>query len=495
MTSRRQTLTWIQGAVLCATLPGALGLAAPAAQPAPGPQPAPAPRPAPPAQDAPASRPDESLDARADAYLKPYVDGGNFSGAILLARDGKPLVSRAYGMANWELGVANTPQTRFHIASVSKPFTAAAILLLEAQGRLHVSDPVARWIPDFPRGQGTTLLHLLTHTSGIADINGAPLYAAESVKPHTPLDLVGLIRGLEPAAAPGERYAYSNSNYNILAYVIELASGRAYGEFLRDAIFAPLGMADTGHDGNAQALIAGRAAGYVPEGLKGFGNAPWLDWSIKTGNGSLYSTTADLLKFDQALYGDRLLPKGSIDRILGAGQGNVFGWFVNDRLGHRCMAANGRSPGFVATLQRYIDEKITVIVLANTYSTAAQSPIAADLAALALGQKVATPPDLVPIPMEEPVLAAFDGTYAGGDDFFFPGTTLTVTHRAGYLMMHWSTQADSTLVPVAQNEFIDRSFWARVRFTRDADGRPSRLVWIYSDHDYPAARTSAAATP
>ena len=154
------------------------------------------------------------------------------------------------------------------------------------------------------------------------------------------------------------------------------------------------------------------------------------------------------------------------------------------------MAANGRSPGFTATLQRYIDDLVTVIVLANTYSTATQAPIAADLAALALGQTVAPPPGLVPISVGDPALAVFEGTYTGGDDFFFPGTTLTVTRGTGYLMMHWSTQADSTLVPVAPNEFLDRSFWARVRFARDADGKPSRLVWIYSDHEYPAARRS-----
>src|SRR5262245_24471349 len=209
--------------ILSSLLSAALAIAAPAA-----PAPRPAPQPAPPATHATspaptapaaAANPADTFDARVDAYLRPFVDGGNFSGAVLVAREEKPIVDRAYGMASYELGVANTPRTRFHIASVSKPFTAAAILMLEAQGKLAVTDPVARFLPDFPRGQSITLLHLLTHTSGIADINGAPIYEAESKKPHTPLDLVGLIRALEPAAAPGERYAYSNSNYNILAYV------------------------------------------------------------------------------------------------------------------------------------------------------------------------------------------------------------------------------------------------------------------------------------
>jgi CubicO group peptidase (beta-lactamase class C family) len=392
-------------------------------------------------------------------------------------------------MADYELGAANTAKTRFHIASVSKSFTAAAILLLEAEGRLSTSAPISRWIADFPQGDRTTLTHLLTHTSGIPDINSTPGYAAESKEPHTPADLVQLIRGLQPESAPGEKYRYSNSNYNLLAYVIERVSGQPYGEFLAKRIFAPLGMADTGHDGDAAALIPGRAEGYVPAGLKGFGRAPYFDWSMKTGNGSLYSTAGDLLKFDQALTDGRLLSREVIERILAAGTGNVYGWFVGDQSGRRRMRANGRSPGFIAELDRYLDDRLTVIVLANTYSTAAQAPIAADLAALALGQPVAPSRDIVPRSVPAAVLSACAGSYAGGDDFFFPGATLTVTPREGYLVMHWSTGADAILAPVGGGEFLDRSFWARVRFVEDDGGAVKRLVWSYDGRDYPAVRS------
>jgi CubicO group peptidase (beta-lactamase class C family) len=382
-----------------------------------------------------------------DAYLQPYVAGGNFSGVVLITRDGKPVIERAYGMANYELRIVNTPLTRFHVASVSKAFTAAAVLILESQGRLRTSDPLSRWLPDLPQANRTTLQHLLTHTSGIADINHAPFYEAESRKPHTASDLMGLIRGLPPVFAPGERYEYSNSNYNILAHVIERASGHSYGEFLDEAIFKPLGMAESGHDGDASTLIPERAAGYVPIGAKGLGNGPWLDWSVKTGNGSLYSTTGDLLRFDQALYGERLLPKGALDRILTAGRGNVYGWFVGDRLGRRYMSANGRSPGFTAVLDRYLDDRLTVIVLANTYSTATQAPIAIDLAALAFGHATPVQAGIAPSPMDDVALSAFEGSYVGGDDFFFPGVTLTVTRRPGHLVMHWSSGADSSIAP------------------------------------------------
>jgi CubicO group peptidase (beta-lactamase class C family) len=440
------------------------------------------------AADPPPLRP---LEKRVDSYLQPYVEGGNFSGAVLVARDGRLLASRAYGMANHELSVPNTPRTRFHIASVSKPFTAAAILLLEARGRLSTSDPVSRWIPDLPNGDRITLNHLLTHTSGIANINDAPFYAVESTKPHTAEDLVRLIRGLTAEFAPGERYEYSNSNYNILAYVIERASRRTYGDFLKEAIFDPLGMDDTGHDDSAQALIASRASGYVPAGLSGVGNAPWLDWSVKTGNGSLFSTIEDLWRFDQALAAGKLLPRDAMERILRGGKGNVYGWFVGERLGRKRMAANGRSPGFTASLERYPDDKVTVIVLSNLYSTAAQSPIAVDLAAMALDQPYAAPDRITPVPVTKARLEALEGRYIGGEDFFFPGVSLTVASAGGHLAMHWSSGADSILVPVADGEFLDRSFWARVRFVEDAQWGASRLLWTYDGKDYPASRPAA----
>jgi CubicO group peptidase (beta-lactamase class C family) len=384
-------------------------------------------------------------------------------------------------MADREQRVPVGPKTRFHLASVSKPFTAAAILLLEQQGKLRTSDALARWLPGFPRGEQITLRDLLTHTSGIPDINGAPFYAAASREPQTAASLVERIRGIAPASAPRGRYEYSNSNYNLLAYVIERASGQSYGEFLEQALFAPLGMRDTGHHGDASALIPDRAAGYTPAGLRDVAHAPYLDWSVKTGNGSLYSTADDLLKFDQALYGERLLPKGSVERILGAGSGNVYGWGVGERSGRRRMAASGRSPGFTASFERYVDDRVTVIVLANVYSTASFA-IAGDLAALALGQPVPPASDLTPIAVPSAELAKLAGTYVGGDDFFFPGTQLTVTSRDGHLNMHWSTGADSILVPVGERTFLDRSFWARVRFEQN------RLVWIYDGRAYPAAR-------
>src|SRR5262245_16928560 len=202
------------------------------------------------------------LERRVDDYLTPYVKGKNFVGAVLIAEGDRVVVNRAYGEASYELRVPNSPATRFHIASISKPFTAAAILILEQRGLLRVSDPVSRFLPDFPNGQKITLQHLLTHTSGITNVNNLPEYATASRFPQTPASLIELFKSRPLEFEPGAKYEYSNSNYNILAFVIEQVSHKAYGQFLNETIFAPVGLRDTGHDGDASEVIANAASGY-----------------------------------------------------------------------------------------------------------------------------------------------------------------------------------------------------------------------------------------
>ena len=236
-----------------------------------------------------------------DAYLKPFAETGNLSGVVLVARGGEVLFRRAYGMANYELQVPNTAKTRFHIASVSKVFTAAAILQLQEQGLLGVTDRVSRFVPDFPNGDRITLDNLLTHSSGIPDINGLDDYDTFARSPHSVPQLVAKFANLPLTFKPGSDQQYSNSNYNLLALVIEKVSGESYGEYLRKHILDPVGLVETGHDGDASQLIPSAASGYKPAGTDGFEKALYIDWSNKTGNGSLYSTVDDLYRFDRAL--------------------------------------------------------------------------------------------------------------------------------------------------------------------------------------------------
>jgi len=413
---------------------------------------------------------DRDLERRVDNYLAPYVKGNNFIGGVLVAEGDRVLVKRAYGEASYELHVPNSAATRFHIASVSKPFTAVAILILEQRGLVRLSDPVSRFLPDFPNGQKITLEHLLTHTSGIANVNNFPEYATASRFPQTPASLIELFKSKPLGFEPGTKFEYSNSNYNILALVIEQVSHKPYGEFLKEAIFVPAGLRDTGHDGDASLVIANAASGYQPKGVAGLERAPFLDWSAKTGNGSLYSTTEDLLKFLRAYRQGKLLPRQKVDELWVERPGHNYGWFVRKRHGLTAVASNGRSPGFTSSIEYYPEKDLTVIVLSNSYSPVSQSPVAEDLAALALGEKDVQTPAIAPVEVDAGYLERLAGAYQFDEKFFRPHAKVSIRVEGAELLLDWGGGTRSDLLPVAPNEFIDRQFWSRLVFDESAGG-------------------------
>lgn len=416
---------------------------------------------------------EQSLQVRVDAYLAPFVKGNNFLGAVLIAQGDLILVNRAYGKASYELNVPNSPETRFHIASVSKPFTAASILLLQERGLLHVSDPVSRFLPDFPNGQKITLQHLLTHSSGITNVNNLPEYAAASRAPQTPSSLIELFKSKPLGFEPGSSYEYSNSNYTLLAAVIEQVSHKSYGEFLRENIFAPLGLKNTAHDGNASEIISNLASGYQPCGVDGLERSPYIDWSAKTGNGSLYSTTGDLLKFARAYAGGRVVNRNTLEQLWIEKAGNNYGWFVRKRHGLVAVAANGRSPGFTSSLEYYPERDLTIIVLSNSYSPVSQSPVAEDLAAMALGSNdVQQTPAAGVVGTER--LRHLTGVYRFDETFYRPNAEVSVRIEGKELILDWGNNSRSDLIPVSPTEFIDRQFWSRIVF--DATGAGFRYA-------------------
>ncbi len=433
----------------------------------------------------------ESLAARVDRCVAPYVEARCFSGAVLLARKGEILAAKGYGLANYELGVANTPATKFHIASVSKTFTAAAIMILAQRGLLAPEDPLSKFIPDYPKGDRISVHQLLVHASGIPNVNDFPEYAAKSRFPQTPGSLIAMFKDRPLIMVPGERYSYSNSNYNVLAFLIEKLSGLSYGEFLKKEIFDPLGMASSGHDGNPAALIEGRASGYVPAGFLGLENSPYLDWSAKTGNGSLYSTVEDLYKWDRALFTDRILLKAARDRVFAAHAGGTgYGWFIGEKLKRRVIRMSGRSPGFQCEIQRYVDDDACVIVLGNNYS-GTSSLVADGLAALLFGEP--DEPFFLAATMDvgEKAASPLAGRYQGGEDFIRPGAALAVLWKDGHLWLDWGGGYVAALVPLADGSYLDRLFGGRVRFIIDGRGVVDGLVWR-SGRDYPAKKAASS---
>jgi CubicO group peptidase (beta-lactamase class C family) len=433
--------------------------------------------------------PDGQIANRLEAYLKPFDETGNLTGTVLVARKGRVLFRHSYGMANYELQVPNSPETRFHLASVSKAFTAAAILQLQEQGRLSVADPLSRFVPDFPNGGRITLDNLLTHTTGIPDINDLSDYDTFARSPHTIPQLVAKFANLPLAFQPGSGYLYSNSNYNLLALVLEKVTGESYGEYLRKHIFSPLGMTDSGHDGEASQLIPLAASGYKPAGITDYEKAPYLDWSNKTGNGSLYSTVDDLYRFDRALNTDDVLKASARQKYFVESPGNRYGWYIRKRLGHRLMSGKGRSPGFATELDRFPDDDVTIILLSNSNATVLQDPIAETLAAIVFGQQP-PPPAIHAAAIPQSTLASYAGMYQYGPEYFVPNAKFTLTAETGYLLLELG-DLRTPVVPLFGNDLLERNFFGHVVISRDAGGTVNGLTTRYGEKEFTARRLEA----
>jgi CubicO group peptidase (beta-lactamase class C family) len=314
----------------------------------------------------PAESPDDSSSnafvSDVDSYLNDLVSKGEFQGTVLLARDGRVLLSKGYGMADLENDVPNNRRTKFRIASLTKQFTAAGIMLLQQEGKLDVRDSVCKFIEECPDAwQPITLHHLLTHTSGLPE-NFSIQDLMSLALSRTPMrEGLDMLKTQPLQSAPGETYRYSNVGYNMLGYIIEQVSGKQYEEYLREKIWTPLGMDDTGQD-HEGLLIKRRATGYFSPTSK----AQYLPIDLAAYAGGLYSTVEDLYKWDQALYTERLLPKSVLDVMFTPHQGDYgYGWTINQGEWGTVIAHGGRVPGFASNISRYPDRKATVIVLGN----------------------------------------------------------------------------------------------------------------------------------
>src|SRR6266550_7647691 len=252
--------------------------------------------------------------ARLDRIVQSHVDSKQFMGSVLVAQDGKVLLDKGYGSANLEWDIPDSPQTKFRLGSLTKQFTAAAILLLEERGKLRTADLVAKYLPDAPAGWATiTIANLLTHTSGIPNFTSFPDYSTSEATPTTPEQLAARFRDKPLNFQPGEKWEYSNSGYVLLGYLLEKISGQRYQDFVRDNLFAPLGMTESGYDSHA-AIILHRASGYTP-GANGPVNAGYGDMSIPLSAGAVYAATEDLLRWEQGLFGGKVLSAASLKKM------------------------------------------------------------------------------------------------------------------------------------------------------------------------------------
>lgn len=294
----------------------------------------------------------DAVAARIDALVRPYEAAGMFNGVILVAHGDTIVATRAYGQAEYALGVPNTPTTRFRIASLSKQFTEAALATLMDEGKVRPEDRLAKFLPDFPRASDITIDMLVNHRSGVPHTNDVP--ALEGVNRITLDSMVRLLASLPLDFEPGTSEKYSNGGYDLLAAVIEKASGLPYSTYLQRAVFDRLGLRSTGVL-HTYEVVPGMATGYVPgRAPGGHDEARFYPSELRIGGGALYSDAADVFTLFRATFQRRFASESTSDLLF---------WDRTKR-----YEITGRSPGFVAKVFIDIPNDITIVSLANNYS-------------------------------------------------------------------------------------------------------------------------------
>jgi CubicO group peptidase (beta-lactamase class C family) len=355
---------------------------------------------------APASR-----SARLDAVAASYAGEKRFMGSVLVLDGDQALLDRGYGMANLDWSVPDAPDVKFRIGSLTKQFTAALVLKLQEDGKLSLSDTVGARLPDAPAAWSKiTVTQLLHHVSGIPDFTADPRFPVWSASPRTPREIIELVADKPLDFATGSKFAYSNTNYEVLGLIIEKASGETYAQVLRSRLLGPLDLKDTGLDAD-DLVLPRRALGYAG-GPAGWTYARSESMSVPWAAGSMYSTTRDLARWSAALYGGRVLSAASLAQMTTPGLGGyAMGLVAAKRDGEPIMWHNGGIEGFHSYLAWLPGRRLTVVVLSND-ERAPVDAIGSRLIDVASGRPVTLPTERRPVDISPAELGRYVGAFA-----------------------------------------------------------------------------------
>jgi len=424
--------------------------------------------------------------ARMEQVIQSFVADKQFMGAVLVARGNDILLDKGYGFANLEWNIPDSPKTKFRLGSITKQFTAASILLLEERGKLGVNDSVKKYMPDAPAAwDKITIFNLLTHTSGIPSFTSFPDYAKLEPFPATSTELVARFRDKPLDFQPGEKWSYSNSGYVLLGYLIEKISGESYAHFVQGNIFNLLGMADSGYDSNS-AVIQNRASGYTP-GQNGIVNAGYIDMTIPLSAGALYSTTEDLLRWEQGLFAGKLISPASLKKMTTPFKNDYgFGLGIRTVNGQEQIEHGGGIEGFNTMLTYYPADKLTVVVLANL-NGAAPEEIAADLHTIAEGGTVLLTSERKVVKLDPKIFDNYVGSYQLAPDFI-----LKITREGDRFITQASGQGQVEIFPEGDHDFFAKVVNAQITFVTNSQGRATELILHQGGRDQHALRVEGA---
>lgn len=406
-----------------------------------------------------------------DEILKQEFTLNNTGITAIVSSKGKIIYKKALGMANAELNVPMQTDNVFRLGSITKQFTAIAILQLMEQGKLNVQDELTKFIPDYPvKDAKITIENLLTHTSGIRDYTSIRDTAQRSKMDFTPVEMISYFKNQPMRFAPGAKYEYSNSNYFLLGYIIEKITGKTYAQYLEENFFQPLGMSNSSYASDTK-IIKNRAAGYTM-GKQGIENAAALSMTQPYAAGAVLSTVEDLFKWQQAIQSYKLVKKETLEKAFakyrlsnGAESNYGYGWRLGSIQESSTIWHGGLINGFMTTALYLPKEDVYVAVLSNCDCFSPENATA-KLAAAAIGKPYLDKE----IKLEEKTLDLYTGEYKVAPQFSF-----TVTKQNGKLFVQGTGQEKMEVIAVANNKFLMKASDARFEFVTEG-GKVTKVI-------------------
>lgn len=410
----------------------------------------------------------QAQEVKYDSLMNTIFPKNGPGGTVLVSKSGRKLYNKAFGKANLELNVPMTTDKVFRLGSLTKQFTAVCILKLAEQGKLALRDNLSKFIPDYPlNGRTITIANLLNHSSGIKNYTGLSKFN-EALKRQdlSPKELISLFKDLPLDFEPGSDYRYSNSGYVLLGYIIELVSGKSYGDYVRENIFTPLEMYNSYYD-QAALVIPGRTSGYRKKN-NGYENSDFLSMTLPYAAGSLMSTSGDLLKWYNGLTTGKLISQANLKLaftscLLASGKetGYGFGWEIGNVQGSKAIKHNGVVNGYFTDIVYLPQENILVTILSNYENIGNLDIPTARLAAMALGKPYVFKAILLTPKKLQEYQAVYSNPY---DEEHY------ITSQNGVLMYYYKGGGKTRLAPYGHDLFLLENTLNSLHFQRDTKG-------------------------
>lgn len=415
--------------------------------------------------------------------LEKYMQAQNkfkgFTGSVLVMKENKVLLRKAYGMADREWNIPNTPETRFKIGSLTKQFTAACILQLVEQGKLSLDDKLSKFFPSFYKSDSVTIDMLLNHTSGIPSFTGLPGFDKVARLSMSMDSMISFFNYKPYDFSPGANFKYNNTGPFLLGFIIEKISGLSYNDYLRKNIFDKINMSNSGLN-NWDTILPFRARGYAMDKKK-IVNADFISLEWPFSSGALFSTLDDLYKWDRALYGNALLTDASKQKMFAPGKANYgYGFYIDSLEKHPRIWHTGSIPGFQARLSRFPKDDIFIIVLGNTAivqnnTLRVVNVLAEGLEGIIFDMPVEIPYEHKEVKIDPSLLDKFAGKYNAG-------LTLEVIKKDNKLFRHRDGTEDIELKPESATKFFYADDSNRqLEFELDQAGKVIKIWFINNE--------------